>query len=339
MKKSIKKWRLSRTQSVLCIIVLVLLGAISLLQFWPIRTTTNYGVSFSSKYARELNIDPQYALSAMLGELKVKHVRLMSYWDEHEQTRGRYDFSELDWQFSKAAEHGAQISLSIGLRQPRWPECHAPEWAKSLNQTERNVVLQKYIDAVVLRYRNSPSLESWQLENEALNTAFGKCTDHDRERIQSEYKRVKQLDPNHPIIMNLSDQHGLPVAQPVPDTYGMSIYRVFYNKLIYRGYITYPTPIWYHRLRKLLVEKIHNKPIIIHELQLEPWGPYSIPEMSVAEQNKSMGTKQMEKNIKFAKKIGVSKTYLWGAEWWYWRKEVLKDNSIWETVKNEIIKP
>ncbi len=338
MKKLLIKWRPSRNQLITLGVIASIFIIISIIQFWPLKNSPNYGISFSSKYARELNIDPQKAFTEILSELNVKLVRLMSYWDEHEREQGKYDFSELDWQLKEASKLGAKVSLGIGLRQPRWPECHEPEWTKSLNQVERNIALQKYIDAVVIRYRSHPALESWQLENEALNTAFGKCTDHDRGRIQSEYNRVKQLDPAHPIIMSLSDQHGLPVGQPVPDTYGISIYRVFYNKLIYRGYITYPTPIWYHRLRKFAIEKIHHKPVIIHELQLEPWGPYSIPEMSAQEQNKSMSTKQMQKNINFARKIGTRETYLWGSEWWYWRKHVLKDITPWDTVEREVNK-
>jgi hypothetical protein len=321
------------------IILILLISAvifICAIQFWPIRQKPIYGVSFSSKYARELNIDPQKAFTAILSELNIKHVRFMSYWDDHEREPGKYDFSELDKQFNEASKYGAKVSLVLGLRQPRWPECHEPQWAKNLNQTERNVALQKYIDVVVEHYRGNPTLESWQLENEALNTAFGKCSDHDRERIVSEYKHLKQLDPNHPVIMSLSDQHGLPVARPVPDSYGMSIYRVFYNKLIYRGYITYPTPIWYHRLRKFVIEKLHHKPVIIHELQLEPWGPYSIPEMSASEQDKSMSVKRMKKNINFARKIGANETYFWGAEWWYWRKETLKDQKPWDIIKQEV---
>lgn len=338
MKKLLKKWPPSRNIVVTLCVLAVVCVLLTLIEFWPTRVKPSYGISFSSKYARELNLDTQKALTTILDELNVKHVRLMSYWDEHEREQGKYNFDELDWQLNEASRQKAKVSLSVGLRQPRWPECHEPEWIRSLSQAERNIALQKYIDAVVFRYRNHPALETWQLENEALNTAFGRCTDHDRVRIQSEYKRLKQLDPYHPIIMSLSDQHGLPVAQPIPDTYGMSIYRVFYNKLIYRGYITYPTPIWYHRLRKFVIEKIHNKPVIIHELQLEPWGPYSIPEMSASEQDKSMSTRQMQKNINFAKKIGARETYLWGAEWWYWRKEVLKDVKPWDTVKREVNK-
>lgn len=317
-------------------VILAICAVLAVVEFWPIKTKPVYGISFSSKYAHELNLDTRETFRAILGELSVKHVRLMSYWDEHEREKGKYNFEELDWQFNEASNHNAKVSLSVGLRQPRWPECHEPEWATELSQSERNVALQKYIDAVVLRYRNHPALESWQLENEALNTAFGKCTDHDRSRIESEFKRLKQLDSVHPILMSMSDQHGLPLGQPVPDVYGMSVYRVFYNKLIYHGYITYPTPVWYHRIRKFIIEKTHHKPVIIHELQLEPWGPYSIPEMSASEQDKSMSTKQMKKNINFAKRIGARETYLWGAEWWYWRKEVLKDVKPWDTAKKEV---
>jgi len=305
-------------------------------QLWPVQASPDIGVSFSTKYSRELGIEPKAAFTALLSEMGIKKLRLMSYWDEHEPAPGQYNFDELDWLFDEAKNHGAKISLAVGLRQPRWPECHEPEWAKGLGEAERNTALQRYIDEVVNRYKSHPALVSWQLENEAQNRVFGNCTDHDRQRIINEYQRLKQLDTDHPVIMSLSDQHGLPVSQPVPDIYGISVYRVFYNKLGYHGYITYPTPQWYHRLRKFVIEKWHNRPVIIHELQMEPWGPRSIPEMDTAEQNKSMDRQRMQKNFHFGQRIGTSTMYLWGAEWWYWRMAIKNDPSIWDTAKKLI---
>lgn len=307
---------------------------INITVFVPVEKP-NYGVSFSPKFANELGIDSQAAFAALVDDLGIKKLRLMSYWDLHEPVAGNYQFDNLDWQFREAEKLGAKISLAIGLRQPRWPECHQPGWAAKLPIAERNQQLENYIRVVVERYKDSQALESWQLENEAMNRQFGECEPPDRSRLIREYSLVKQLDSQHPIIMNLSDQHGLALGKPIPDVYGFSVYRIFYNWVVYKNYITYPTPVWYHRLRAFVIEAIHKRPIIIHELQAEPWGPRPTVELSVAEQNKSMSTEQLAKNLDFAKHTGIHEQYLWGGEWWYWRL-TQGDPTIWNTVKERV---
>src|SRR6185369_10552392 len=87
------------------------------------------GVSFIPAYAESLGLDPQETMDALITQAGVRHFRLVSYWDQLEPAPGQYDFSLLDWQFKKAEAAGAHITLSLGLRQPRWPECHLPQWA------------------------------------------------------------------------------------------------------------------------------------------------------------------------------------------------------------------
>src|SRR6185312_9560697 len=77
------------------------------------------GASFIPDYAEQLGVDPQATLHAMLTDLGIKHLRLTSYWSDIEPTKGHYDFSTLDWEFAQADAAHAQVSLSIGLRQPR----------------------------------------------------------------------------------------------------------------------------------------------------------------------------------------------------------------------------
>lgn len=304
--------------------------------------TPQYGVSFSKKYAQELGNDWKANYDAILNDLNVKHLRLMSYWDLGEPEQGQYDFTDLDYQMDEAAKHGAKVSLAIGLRQPRWPECHQPQWAKNLkeNSPEWQKALDDYITAVQNRYKNHPALESYQLENEAKNAWFGECNGPaSDERLVHEFNLAKQNDPNHPVYMSLSDQHGLPIKDPVPDKYGFSVYRVVWNdKGPFHFYLTYPTPLWYHKLRAWIIKQMHGRDVFIHELQVEPWGPKATVDLTVDEQNRSMSTKQMQTNLDFAKRIGKDEIYLWGSEWWYWRKTHFNDPGPWNVVKQEIQK-
>ena len=140
-----------------------------------------------------------------------------------------------------------------------------------------------------------------------------------------------------PIWMSLSDQHGLPVFGPWPDKFGYSVYRTVWNDKTkpLEGYITYPTPIWYHRGRAVAIKAMTGRDIFIHELQLEPWGPRDTKDLSIDEQNKSMDVAQIKDSVHFARMIGAPEIYTWGSEWWYWRK-VNGDPTIWNAVKAEL---
>jgi hypothetical protein len=319
-------------------VIMAMIGFLNAFVFTPIKDP-DYGVSFSVKEARKLDVDWKANFTALLDDLGFTRLRLMSYWDESEDVRGTLNFADLDWQFAEAAKRGVKVSLAVGLRQPRWPECHQPTWADSLTGNAWKQALYAYMEAVVKRYKDHPALDTYQLENEGMNNWFGKCDAPDRERLIEEFNLMKKWDPNHKVIMSLSDQHGYPIGQPVPDIYGFSIYRVVWNdKIPPAGYITYPTPIWYHRMRAAIITAYSHKPIIIHELQMEPWGPVDFKDLSIDEQNKSMSLDQIGKNFKFARQTGIREMYLWGGEWWYWRK-VGGDPTVWERVRAELQNP
>lgn len=296
----------------------------------------NIGVSFSDKRSREMGLDWKANYIALLDDLGIKHYRLMSYWDEYEVERGKFDFTDLDWQLDEAAKRGATVSLGIGLRQPRWPECHQPAWTEQLSGHEWKQALYAYNEVVMKRYENHPAVVSWQLENEGMNDWFGTCDRADRTRLIEEYELAKRWS-NKPVWMSLSDQHGLPLGQPWPDKFGYSVYRTVWNEKIgpVKGYMTYPTPIWYHKLRAAVINAYTGRDIFIHELQLEPWAAIDTMSVSIEEQNKSMDLDKIEDNLHFARMIGAKDIYTWGGEWWYWRKETLKDPSVWEKVREE----
>jgi hypothetical protein len=46
-----------------------------------------------------------------------------------------------------------------------------------------------------------------------------------------------------------------------------------------------------------------------------------------------MNIKQFHGNIGYARQVGFSPVYLWGAEWWYWMKIKHNDNSFWQAAK------
>ncbi len=277
-----------------------------------------FGVSFSLKQCREFKLDQKDALTFLIQKMGFRRFRLMSYWDEHEKTRGNHDFSLLDEQIQLIEKSGGVITLCLGARQPRWPENHWPDWAWKLDRVERSVELLKYVAVVVNRYKDLPTVISWQLENEALLKSFGERSEVIRKRLRSEYLQIKTIDKTRPVIMTTSTSWGIPLRKPIPDTIGFSYYVTLFNEKLNR-YTSAFHFAWLQRFKAFVLKMGFSRTSFIHELQAEPWGPKAIWEMPISEQNKSMSVEQLEKNITLAKKTKLYPIDLWGGEWWYWR--------------------
>lgn len=298
-----------------------------------------YGTTFVPNYATALGLEPESTLDAILGDLDIDRIRLVSYWKDIESTQGTYDFSGLDWQFALAEKYGAKVSLAVGLRQPRWPECHEPTWALEMEKKDWQPRLYAYMTAVIERYKSHPSLMEYQLENEFFMEVFGECRDFDRSRLVEEYKLVKRLDPARPVIVSRSNNWvGLPVGQPRPDMFGISVYKRVWDKTVTKRYFEYPLPAWFYGMLAGGGELVTGKKMFIHELQAEPWTPNDlfITETSVDEQFKSFNADRFKDRIEYAKATGMRTIDLWGAEWWYWLKQKHGDMSVWNVAKDAI---
>ena len=305
---------------------------------WYVATTNgqrfNMGVTFIPDYARALGVDPQKNMDALIGDLGVRQFRLVSYWNKHEAIKGQYDFSDLDWQFQKAEAVHAKVSLAIGLRQPRWPECHMPNWTKNEPASTWQPQLDTYIKSVIDRYKTSPSLASYQLENEYFND-FGECPNHDRNRLVLEYSLAKRADPSHPIIVSKSNNFpGGAFGSPQPDIVGVSVYRRVWDAKFTHAYFNYPLPAWYYGFNAGLQKVLTGKNSVIHELQMEPWPPNGkfVANISMYEQDRSINATMFADRVKFAKNTGMKSVDLWGAEWWYWRLQH-GDSGVWNEAK------
>lgn len=294
------------------------------------------GTTFVSDYAESYGLDAKQTLEAIFGELGMRQIRLVSYWKYVEPTPGEYDFTELDWQFALANKYGVQVSLAVGLRQPRWPECHEPQWVDFSNR-DWEPKLEQYIKAVVERYKNNSALATYELENEFFMKVFGECKDFNRQRLIREYNLLKQWDPGHTVIVSRSNNWvGLPIGQPRPDKFGISVYKRVWDKTLTKRYFEYPLPAWFYAALAGGGELLTGKDMIIHELQAEPWPPTLIKEASLQEQFKSMDARRLKDRIQYGIDTGMRTIDLWGAEWWYWLKTKKNDPSVWNVVKEAV---
>lgn len=286
-----------------------------------------FGASFSAEYARALGFDPREMYTALLDDLKIRALRIPAYWNELEPNSDEFNFEELDWLINEASKRQAKIILAIGLRLPRWPECHAPAWARSLPPDKREIETLKLLQTIVARYRSNSTIVSWQVENEPLLEIFGQCPKPSREFLKKETAIVRSLD-NRPIIITESGELSTWLRTVgISDVLGISMYRVSWN--IYLGYVFYPLTPGFYRFRADLVRPYTRK-VIVSELQAEPWVPRWILDTTLEEQSKSMNPERLRENISFVQQAGFNEAYLWGVEWWYWLKNKQNDSSMWD---------
>lgn len=324
----------------LAALVILVIGSMYGIAQWYIASQNGkplqLGVTFIPSYASYLGLNPKETMQAMIDDLGVKHFRLVSYWEEIEPTPGHYDFSQLDWEFAKAQAAGADVSLSIGLRQPRWPECHIPDWAATQPKSQWYPELKDFMQKVIEHYKNNPILKSYQLENEYFLKVFGKCTDFSRDRLVDEFNFVKGLDSTRPTIISRSNNWvGLPIGQPTPDEFAISVYKRVWDYVLTHRYVEYPYPAWYYAFYAGAGKILTGKDLMIHELQAEPWTPkgLALKDASLAEQDKSMNAERLKDRFEYGRATGMKTIELWGAEWWYWRKVYFNDPSLWNVAK------
>ncbi|HSH18061.1 MAG TPA: beta-galactosidase [Candidatus Saccharimonadales bacterium] len=338
----VRYWRGSVLHKILLttgLLLALLIGGMYGIARWYIAAEADkplvLGTSFIAPYAESFGLDAQQTMDTLLGDLGVRQFRLVSYWNQLEPTPGQYDFTLLDWQFDKAEKANAKVSLSLGLRQPRWPECHMPDWAKDMPQSQWQPRLEAFMATVVNRYKDSPALDSYQVENEYFLKGFGICENFDRSRLVAEYNLVKRLDPAHKVIINRSNNAlGWPVGDPQPDQFGISIYKRVWDPKTNR-YLEYPFPAWFYGFTAGWQQLMTGRNMIIHELQAESWPPnyQSMQETSLQEQNKSFNAERFKNRMEFGKATGMREMYLWGSEYWYYRKEKLNDPSLWNVAR------
>lgn len=327
MRKIFKKMLLG-----LLIIILIFMSYF-LIGKPPQAEKITWGVNFAQKHAELLGLNWKETYLALFDDLKIKNIKLITYWDLIETEEENYNFAPLDWQIQEAENRGAKILLVIGMKTGRWPECHIPQWAKNKNKEEQQERILRLIEKTVLRYKDSTAIEAWQVENEPF-FPFGECPWTDINFLKKEINLVKLLDDrDRPVVISDSGEGSLWInAARLGDIVGTTMYKkVWFGQLGF--YLYYPLPPTFYWRKAEYIKKLFNKKVIVGELQAEPWGPKLLYDSPLAEQEKTMTLERFKYNIDFAKKTGLDEFYLWGAEWWYWMKEKQNQPEIWNEAK------
>lgn len=294
------------------------------------REDVKLGMTFSSRYASDLGLDWHETYLALLDEVKVKHLRLPVYWDLVEKEQGTYDYADVDWQIAEAKEHNADVVLTVGLKVPRWPECHIPVWANESDEIRKRGILH-FIGKTMTRYKEESTIVKWQIENEPF-LPFGICPPFDVNFLEQEVAFAKLVDKTRPILLTDSGELSLwygPARRG--DEFGTTMYRDIYSKHV-GGYFRYPIGPNFFRTKAWIVRTFANqKHLSVIELQAEPWASGWVGDMSLSEQFRTMNEVKLRENVEYAKRVGFPEIYLWGGEWWYFMKEKRNYSIIWET--------
>ncbi len=282
-----------------------------------------YGVTFTPKTAQYLSGDWKKVYKEVLDDLKVRNLRIPSYWSEIEPIEGNFDFSQTDYLIDEAGKRNAKLILALGVKQPRWPECHIPDWAYELSVAERQQKALERIKKTIERYKTNPNIIAWQVENEPLFWFGDGCDDPDLEFLKQEVDLVSQLDPERDIIISDTGEWQFwKDTSSLSDILGISLYRKVFNPIF--GYIYYPFPPEFYFLKSNFIKPIfapNNKKTIITELQAEPWLKAGFKDTPAKIQTEFFSTDELANNLGFAQQTGFKEIYFWGVEWWYYMKE------------------
>lgn len=319
-----------------CIIILALITAtlFALAVPSPFKQMQLQGISFSAPQATGMGLDWKGVYTALLDDVGVKYLRLAAYWNDIEPSDNVYAFDGLDYQMDEAAKRNARVVLSIGRKLPRWPECHVPEWASALPEQEQQQKVLEILPVIINRYKDHPALEMWQLENEPL-LDFGNCPPEDVDFLAAEQVLIRSLDVSHPILVTDSGELNwwFDISK-FGDVVGSTMYRTVYSGK--RGglfHYDYIFPSWLYRLKSRYVKILRDKDVFISELQGEPWGSVAFTEMTAEDRNASFSPKRFTQNAAFAKRTQLPRAYWWGAEFWYWEKEINGNSQYWDIAK------
>ena len=302
-----------------------------------VRQPLVYGVTFAAFYAEEFGLDWRETYQAVLDDLGARTLRIPAYWNRVEPQEGKFSFDDLDWQIAEAKKRNASVILALGRKLPRWPECHEPEWARDLSRDDFNKALLNYVAVTTEHFRNEETVTMWQLENEPY-LPFGDCKDYDSSMVDEEIELVRSLDSARPVMVTDSGELSLWIkAARRSDVFGSTMYRTVHNKIF--GTITYPLPPSFFRFKRAVTELVvGKKPMIVVELQGEPWSREATSKLTIEDHYETMNPEMFREVLDYASKTGFDTFYLWGVEWWYWLKETQGKPEMWEVAKAAIAK-
>jgi hypothetical protein len=323
-------------------------------------TSPEVGVTFSPRQAEYLGLPWQETFSAVM-DLSPTVVRIGAYWDEIERRQDVYDFTALDWQLARLPAQHYRVVLTVGMKAPRWPEYYLPTWLMretkigpygtiSEDPKVRDKAL-RFVEAVVSRYQDHPSITYWQVENEPLDPSGPRHWRIGPEFVAEEVQLVRSLDHRErPVILSMFVDTPPPLASLPPwrshdesraralldmaDILGLDVYPSrgirFFGRDLYLDWSGWAWERPAMTLRQLALDQ--GKDAWIMEAQAEPWEPSRLVYLDT-DQSRSVQPGTAASTFGRLSNGGFGTILLWGAEHWYMRQERHDDRSWLDTLR------
>jgi hypothetical protein len=311
------------------------------------------GTTFSPLQCYYLGLDYQKAFQEIC-QLGLDRIRLGAYWNEIERSPGQYDFTTLDWLLEEAAKHNIAVALAVGMKVPRWPEFHFPQWVIDRYDTgsgDRALDLRspavadlslKFVDAVAKHCRYSQAVQYWQIENEPftrLEIAGGRFLSPQFVKqevglIRSHlWRSQKVLLTNAIHLPTPKLNEDLPAFQDsleTADAVGFNVYtKVPAGN---SGRYLEPQSAFWDQLQNWQQEIVRSgREAWIAEAQAEPWEPQQLVAKNKLDYP-SASPRRMKQLVDTLARANYSTVLLWGSEYWYWQKTQGR-NLWWWTVR------
>jgi len=321
------------------------------------------GVTFSPKQSEYLEQEWKEVYLEIL-DMGFDMIRLGAYWSEIEPKEGLYDFRVLDWQIRQAHKKGVPVLLTVGMKSPRWPEYFIPKWvhrktrlsfgkdlAESEYLTEKTL---QFMSVVVQRYRRESIIHYWQVENEPLERSGPMKWWINKDFLEQEIELVRELDKRgRPIVLNVATypngmlrflhkltSPNIPISEAAQlcDILAINVYPMVGHKL-WKLKLRFKAGIASHKeyLTKVIdTARSQGKEVWATELQAEPWEPGELVHKG-KEGPTTAWPEGFMADFDQLSDLGVRTIFLWGAEYWNFRKTKHKDES-WNNAALEILK-
>ena len=325
------------------------------------RGPAHIGISFRPLQARDLGLDPEAALGALL-RYPFPLIRFAAYWNRLEPEPGRFETGELDRMLDAAERAGKQVIVCVGpVKAFGYPEFFVPRHHLDRPLAEGTLVRPDenrrlleagtaFVTRVVERYRDRAAITAWQVEHEAVDPLGLEHSWRLSEAFaRREVEAVRAADPRRPVMMNgflptstpvalqqwwrTRDQgDSLAVAQRLADIVGIDFYPR--HALVSGGpltvYLDGSRTRGAQRRRERLLDRAAaaGRRLMIAEGQAEPWESVTTPPNPSGRAMFSCRPEDLIGNFSQCmrwtkRRTSVLEGYLfWGAEYWLARERL-----------------
>ena len=295
---------------------------------------TQLGITFSHPHIQHLGLSVESALEYALS-MGFSHIRIGCYWNSIEKHKDVYDFGELERILDKCEAARQPIIMNLGMKSPRWPEFYIPTYLENAevggSEMKERVLL--FIEATITKLNKYNCITHWQVENEPFDPSGESNLIIPLSILKEEVGLVRSLDKRHILLSlwgnEMEKRNVTPLLLPLTDSIGLDIYFKQYKGTLFgRSFYTGPQTNDEY-FRKFIQNS--SKPILITELQGEPWEKNE--QGYVSEKQRSISPQLLKKNIERAIRFGSKEILLWGFEYWYFQMK--KNNRSYMNILKE----